>query len=294
MRLLPVWISVLIFFTAPGILHSQCTEETYFQTRDRFILQFKKADTSVDDHPALAKLEKQIIKIVGPVEIKGFTGRGKINLLTLRNKPGFGRVDGLRFNSHRETLFVTTKNLLNHYLAGHSGLPKNYKALSKCGDFYRRVFYSDAGVTYYAEVPIIATRGQSCVHAFLGLTSQDIGPLIPNDIFVFVATEKRIFIVCSKPAAGITDIPECRRKWDKFNQKSLKALKIYQSSQLKDKNAINNALQYEEQGFMSYHRCFGREARDQPFFEPLIKQAQSIADRLPGKKPLTKNRCTQN
>lgn len=279
--ILSVFISLLIIPVTCAVLKAASPEERYFETRDRFIRQSEKATPPGDDRSALAELEKQMRAIVGKVKIKGFSGQGKINLWTLKNDDiGFGQVDGLRFDSGRESLFVTTKGLLKRYLAESTNLPATLREISKTGDFYRRVFHSDAGVIYYAEVPVASGKNQSFAYAFLGVSAQDIAPFIPNEIFVFVSTETRILIVYAPAAIAITDIPQCRSDWEKFNQKSSEAFEIYRASQFKDKEAIACSHLYREQGFAAYTSCFGKEAKGQQFFASLEKQAQAIVDRL--------------
>lgn len=277
---LSVFISILGVLTVSAALSGASPEEAYLETRDRFIRQIAKGAGPLDDRPALAELEEKARTIVAPVEIEGFPTQGRINLLTLRDETGFGQVDGLRFDSERESLFVTTETLLERYLAAHHELPKTLSELSRSEEFYRRVFLSDAGVAYYAEVPVMSANGQSFVHAFLGKTGQEIGPFVPDEIFVFVSTGKRIMVVYAPAATEITDIPQCKGEWERFDQMSSESLELYRSSQLKELKAFDDSLRYREQGFNRYRRCFGREAGKQQFFASLKEQAQSIADRL--------------
>jgi len=260
-------------------------EEKYFETRDNFIRQFEKASVPIDvldekDRHALAELEKQLKPIIGPVNFEGFPKEGKINLLTLENDYGFGQVDGLRFSAKQEELFVTTDNILKKYLAGQPELPKDLADLSKTGEFYVRAITAEAAVTYFAEIPVKSANGKSYVHAFLGLTAQDIGPFIPKDIFVFVTNGNRILAVQSPVATAMTEIPECRNEWERFAKKSSDAMEVYRSSGSNNQKASDESVQYEEQGFEAYHRCYDREAKNQKFFASLKKQAQSIVDRL--------------
>jgi hypothetical protein len=258
--------------SAPMTLVAASLEEKYFETRDNFIRQFEKASVPIDvldkkDQHALAELERQLKPIIGPVNVEGFPKKGKINLQTLENDYGFGQVDGLSFSAKKENLFVTTDSILKKYLAGQSELPKDLAELSKTGEFYVRAITAEAAVTYYAEIPVKSANEKSYVHAFLGLTAQDIGPIIPKDIFVFVTNGNRILAVQSPVATEITEIPECRNEWERFAKE-------------KNKKASDESVQYEEQGFEAYHRCYEREAKNQKFFASLEKQAQSIVDRL--------------
>jgi hypothetical protein len=265
-------------------LKTPSLEDTYFKTRDDFTSKFEKEKNSVgsDDSQALMELEKQLRTIIGPINIKGFPKIGKINLETLFPELGFGQVDGLRFDSEQESLFVTTEALLKNYLVNHPELPKNLNELAKTSAFYRLVFHSDAAVTYYAEVPVKSAKGQFFAHAFLGVTAQDIGPFIPKEIYVLVSKKNQILLVYTPTTIRISEIPECKREWDKFEEKSSEAFNVYQSSQLKNKKAIDDSIRYEEEGFEAYHRCYGREVKNQEFFIALKRQAQSIVDRLQG------------
>ena len=272
--------------SAPMTLVAASLEEKYFETRDNFIRQFAK---SIDpdwmtamkkDEHALAELEKQLKAIVGPVNVEGFPKKGKINLLTLQQDYGFGQVDGLRFSAKQEYLFVTTDNILKKYLAGQPKLPKDLAELSKTGEFYLRAITAESAVTYFAEIPVKSANGKSYVRAFLGLTAQDIGPFIPKDIFVFVTNRNRILAAQSPAATEITEIPQCRNEWERFAKKSSDAMEVYRSSGFKNQKASDESVQYEEQGFEAYQRCYDREAKNQKFFASLKKQAQSIVDRL--------------
>ncbi len=270
---------------APMTLVAASPEEKYFETRDNFIRQFEKASVPIDvldekDRHALAELEKQLKPIIGPVNVEGFPKEGKINLLTLESDYGFGQIDGLRSSSGQEELFVTTDNILKKYLAGQPELPKDLAELSRTAEFYSCAFTSGAAVTYFAEIPVKSPNGKSDVRAFLGLTAQDIGPFIPKDIFVFVTNGNRILAVQSPAAAEITEIPQCRNEWEKFAKKKADAMEVYRSSGSNNQKTSDESVQYEEQGFEAYHRCYEREAKNQKFFASLEKQAQSIVDRL--------------
>jgi len=281
--------------SAPMTLVAASPEEKYFETRDNFIREFEKTSTPLDslaeqdqhaldekDRHALAELEKQLKAIVGPVNVEGFPKEGKINLETLQNGDlGFGQVDGLRFSAKQEYLFVTTDNILKKYLAEQPELPKDLAELSRTAEFYSCAFTSGEAVTYFAEIPVKSPNGKSDVRAFLGLTSQDIGPFIPKDVFVFVTKGNRILAVQSPAAAEITEMPQCRNEWEKFAKKKADAMEVYRSSGLNNEKAFDEEVQqYEQQGFEAYQRCYDREARNQKFFASLKKQAQSIVDRL--------------
>src|SRR6266481_9236429 len=105
-----LFVALFNCLSAPVTLVAAFLEEKYFETRDNFIRQFSTASSpeANSDEKALSKLEKQLQLIIGPVDVAHFPKRGKINLETLYQDAGFGQVDGLRFGSEHQLLFVTT------------------------------------------------------------------------------------------------------------------------------------------------------------------------------------------
>jgi hypothetical protein len=258
-------------------------EEKYFETRDNFIRQFSTASSIDDksDQKALSKLEKQLQVIIGPVDVAHFPKRGKINLETLQQDAGFGQLDGLRFDSEQELLFVTTTGLLNAYLQHHKKLPAELGKLAKAEEFYSLAFYWDEAVTHFAEVPVRTTNDKSFAYAFLGLWAQDIGPFPPKTLFVFFANGDRVFVISTEAQSNIDQIAECKEVWDGFKKKSDAASAAYQRSEVKDEKATDDDMQKnEEDGFRAYCRCFEQRAKMEPFFKQLTKQAQTLVDNL--------------
>lgn len=275
-----VGVALLTFFVTATASTAASTEKSYLAMRDTFIHQFAHAKNSLDDRPALSALEDQLRAVLGPVRIQAFPGPGKINLLTLKEGIVFGQIDGLRFDADPESLLVTSRDLLAHYLATHPELPKSLDQLTRTDDFYRLVFHADAGVSSYAEIPVTTAKSQTIAHAFLGLASQETGPFVPDTIFIFVADGNKIFIATAPAATKIPDIPRCRQEWERFHQKSITAHARNQSSHVEKDEAVNAPFRYDDQGFAAYRRCFENEAQSQPFFTALQTQAQSLVDRM--------------
>ena len=277
--------------SAPMALVAASLEEKYFETRDNFIRQFSTPSSPEANsyekvlpklEKALSKLEKQLQLIIGPVDVAHFPKRGKINLETLeKDDGGFGQVDGLRFDSEHEQLFVTTAGLLNAYLQQHKELPTELGKLAKAEEFYSLALYWDEAVTHFAEVPVRTTNDKSFAYAFLGLWAQEIGPFPPKHLFVFFANGDRVFVVSTEVQSNIDQIAECKDVWDGFKKKSDAASAAYQASELKDQKATDDDMQKnEEDGFRAYCRCFEQRAKIEPFFKQLTKQAQTLVDNL--------------
>jgi len=274
--------------SAPMTLVAASLEEKYFETRDEFIRQFStpsspEADSYKKVHSklekALSKLEKQLQLIIGPVDVAHFPKRGKINLETLRQDAGFGQVDGLRFGSEDELLFVTTTGLLNAYLQQHKELPTELGKLAKAEEFYSLAFDWDAAVTHFAEVPVRTTNDKSFAYAFLGLWGQDIGPFPPKHLFVFFANGDRVFVVSTEAKSKIDQIAECKDLWERLKKESDAASAADQASERKDEKPTDDT-QREKEDFRAYCRCFEQRAKMEPYFKQLTKQAQTVVDSL--------------
>jgi hypothetical protein len=281
-------VALFSCWSAPMTLVAASLEEKYFETRDEFIRQFStpsspEADSYEKVHSklekALSKLEKQLQLIIGPVDVAHFPKRGKINLETLRQDAGFGQVDGLRFGSEFELLFVTTTGLLNAYLQQHKELPTELGKLAKAEEFYSLAFDWDAAVTHFAEVPVRTTNDKSFAYAFLGLWGQDIGPFPPKHLFVFFANGDRVFVVSTEAKSKIDQIAECKDLWERLKKESDAASAADQASERKDEKPTDD-MQREKEDFRAYCRCFEQRAKMEPYFKQLTKQAQTLVDNL--------------
>jgi hypothetical protein len=249
----------------PSKAHSQIIkykiptqEGTYFKTRDDFTRTLESQPYDDKKHQsAMDVLEKQLISLIGPVNIKGFPKKGKINLNTLEHELGFGQLDGLRFATVKETLVVTTEPLLKHFLMEHLQLPKDYAELIKSEEFYRRAFQPQTSVFRYAEIPVNNSENKYLVYAFIGMNANDWGPVKPTEIYVFVKKRDRILMVFAPLEFKIPGIRKCELLWDKNG----------------------DDVDYDKQ-FESYRHCYAAETEKQPFFNLIKQQAQSIVDRL--------------
>lgn len=296
---------------APGA----SSEDRYYFVRDKYIKQFAIIVNPINEslkgksigeqeriqrsqpvgryeYAVLEELEDLITPIIGEVKVAGFSQQGTINLETLVEDIGFGMVDGLKysqkkFNHELPTLFVTTKSLLANYLQSNPEYPKELSLLAESGkfgsstNFYSEVFDSDASVTNYMELPIKPAKGQAFARAYIGIFSQDIGPSFPPyQIFVIASRKDKIYLITATAKTKIEQIPQCKKQSDALWKKSEELLSEYRKSKLNDSSLFDKSEKYENQSFLEYQHCFGREAKKQKFFAPLITEVQSIVDRL--------------
>jgi HPt (histidine-containing phosphotransfer) domain-containing protein len=88
-------------------------------------------------------------------------------------------------------------------------------------------------------------------------------------------------VVSTEVQSNIDQIAECKDVWDGFKKKSDAASAAYQASELKDEKATDDDMRrYEDEGFRAYCRCFEQQAKMDPFFKQLTKQAQTLVDTL--------------
>lgn len=171
---------------------------------------------------------------------------------------GFDNLDGLRFDSEKECLVVTTEELLKNYLMRHPEFPKNKNKLSINGYFHTWVCSQGAVVVHYTDLPVKSVKDQSLARAFLGIYTQEPSvPGIPTHLFVFVTRGNRIFLVSAAIQVKINEIPQCLKEWQQEGKG-----------------------EYTDEAANVYYRCFKREAPKESFFPLLTQQAQSIVDRL--------------
>lgn len=276
---LAIFLAYLVLFPIAGSAATPL--ETYIQTRNGFISQFAKAEpTNIEHDRALKALEEQLRSIIGPVDVAGFPRQGTINLQSLYpSEGGFDQVDGLRFSSERNMLFVTTDTLLKDFLNRNKTFPKDLRLLSERENFYSRVFDWDSAFMVFAEIPVHPVESISFARAFLILNGQDIGPFVPETVVVFAAKGDRIFLTESE--VKISQVMSCKNEWGKSYKRASEALDRYHSSQLTDKKSFEDYVKLEGEAFRAYRSCFGRSFRERADFMQLTILVQSIIDRFP-------------
>jgi len=285
MKFLALALSLLI----AGPAHAASSEEDYLAARDAAIAELTAlANRGVLDRRltarhtrALAALERQLRQVVGPTELKGFPARaaqgsGKINLSGLIEGDGeFGMLDGIVHASRDRKSFVlvTTEGLLQSWLRGHSNwwpgrenVPEDIAAALRTDAFYTQAVSSGAAVGQFAEIPVTKPERASVAHAVLALRAQDVGPFLPDEVFVSVVRDGRVFIAGAPAAVAIKRIPECQEIWDTVRKKPEAA-----------------SLELEEQTDAAYRRCYGERLPRTAGFARLAAQANEIVAKLPAK-----------
>jgi hypothetical protein len=254
-------------------------EQSYLAARDAYIkaMQPDTTDRGFERHnAALADLEAQLRKIVGPTALTGFPAEGKIHLDTLGpDDEGFGLLDGLVYAipldekgiAEKASIVVTTRILFEAWLRAHKTkwwnqdpLPQDLQAALKSDEFYRQALSTDAAVVTYAQLPVARPSWARTAFAVLATRTQDLVGSTPTEMDIIVIGAERAYAVTAKTETTIGPIASCEN--------------IRQ--QLKATNR-------DAQGDRAFLRCFATRARGETGFAAAVKQAQALVDLLPEK-----------
>ena len=276
-----------------GAAHAAPPAEGYLAARDREIARINRsagaaADPEADSR-ALAGLETMLRRLVGPVELKGFPREGRISLVTLVREAGFGHLDGLVHESTAggTSVLVTTVGLLKAWLKVHRdwwpdepALPRDPKEALRSEAFYTQAVSSDAAVAKYAEIPIAPRPGPAV--ALLILRRQDVGHVMPNEIVVSAVRGRRLYIAMQPAGVEVTPIAACEEVWRRHHKKAEAALAAYWSSGSRDQALFDQSVRLDGEGDAAYRRGFAEHVREEPYHAALVRQAQALANALPG------------
>jgi hypothetical protein len=271
-----------------GAVAAASPERDYLAARDAYFKAFEHGydGSDVDKHQrALADLEAQLRRIVGPTTLAGFPAEGKIHLDTLSTEDeGFGLLDGLAYAiplddkgiDEKVRVVVTTRSLFETWLRAHKTkwwnqdpLPQDLQAALKTDDFYRQALSTDAAVVIYAQLPVAKPSWAKLAFAVLATRTQDLVGSAPTEMDIVVIGSERVYLVAAKTETAIGPIAAC----DAIRQRAKARADAVRSGSL--------AAQLEAQGMRAFMQCYATSARDAEGFAAAVKQAQALIDMLP-------------
>ena len=273
-------------------------EARYIAARDAYIAKFKRADKAgkyddnvgKEEEVARADLAKQLLAIIGPVEIGGVPNTGKLSVDTLLySDVGFGGLDGLVYGNDDDKVHVvvTTETLLTRWLTAHrnwwknDNVPQDAAGAFRSMSFYTQGVSADAAVIQYAELPVAKNAKAKAVFAMLNARTQDGSPDVPDEIFVSAVQGGLAFVGFAATEAKVGPIPVCEAVRADLVKQSEKMFEAYQKSNLKDKKAFDKSTVLREEGDNAFRKCFSTAAPKEPAFAAVVKQAQSLYERFP-------------
>jgi len=292
-------ILIALLLTIPAASYAATSEQAYLAARDAAIRKVEQSQKRKDSEDAqmklhdaaLADLEKRIRPVVGPSEIKGFPGEGKINLTALsKGDQGYGTLDGLVYRStdERSSVTVSTETLLKVWLKAHrnwwrdlENVPQDVTKALRSNAFYTQALDSDAAFSQFTELPIAKPAGGIAV-ALLGYRAQDVGPSPADLIIVAAVRGGRVFVVSAPASAKVETMPACQPIWDDSVRKVAEMFKKWEAGGRKNDRAFDQS-RMENEADAAYRKCFGERVKADPRFKTLTEQAQALLDVLPSK-----------
>lgn len=240
-----------------------------------------------DDQKALAELEKTLTDLIGPIGLRGFPGKGKINLQSLIREGGFGMLDGLSYTStdKKTQVVVTTRALLQAWIKEHETwwrekpMPQEMESALRTDAFYTQAIAGDVSIARYVELPVSAPAGASFVYAMLGAGRQEFNSQLPNEINIAVLHGDKVFILTQQVAAKIQRIAACDQIWTRYQQKIDEALKAFRTSN--DEKDLERSTKLEEEADQQFRGCFAQKFKEQAAYQAVVRQAQDLVQRLP-------------
>jgi len=184
---------------------------------DSYLADRKKAAEAVNaariedradlDRKYTAELNAKLVKLVGTVKAKGFSGRmGSTVQSVVANDGMTPGPDGLFFKSDdgKVSLVVTTVPLLKAWVTTADAGLKSTDDVAVIFDnetLYTDVFSDDAAAFRFAELPVKRKPADAVVKALLLGESQDGVPEGPNTLAVAMKQGERVYILWREMSA---------------------------------------------------------------------------------------------
>ncbi len=258
-------LSLTALLALPAAASAASPEQAYLAARDAYIKTVGHDDTDrgfEQRNVALADLEAQLRKIIGPTTLPGFPAEGKIHLDGLSPEDeGFGLLDGLAYAiplddkgiDEKVSVVVTTRTLFETWLRAHK---TSLQAAPKSDEFYRQALSTDAGVVVFAPLPVAKPS--------------------------WAGTE-RAYAVTAKTEGTVGPIAACERNRQQLKTQADAAQAAYEKSGAKNTALIDKSFKLQERADRAYVQCFATRAKDDGGFAAAVKQAQALIDLLPAK-----------
>jgi len=243
-------------------------EESYLAARDAFIAKFNPPGDPVapsdaaskEEERARADLLKQMRGVIGPLNVKGFSGESAYNVGSLfKGDLETGILDGLVFTRDKDVRTALTQDT-----------------------FYTRATSADAAVGNMSELPVTKPAGVDFVFAMLAARRQDFFPVPASEMLIGAIVPPRVYIL-SAPIAQIKMMPPCEKI---FKDAVAKADKLYETRDrsAEPKESVTDAAEgIREKGDEAMRKCFAQRMKSDPAFAKLTKQAQEYVDALAAK-----------
>jgi hypothetical protein len=284
--------AVAVMLLGSATAFAATPDEAFIAERDAFITKLNPpgkelaapTDAATKEMEQFrAQLAKRLQALIGPLNVKGFSGEGKYSVDSLfEGDMEFGMLDGLLFTKDKRTrLVVTTVGIAEPWIKRDgferkNDAPKDLPGALKREEFYTRATPGDAAVSNMGELPITKPAGVDSAYAMLSIRRQDFGVTPVEEMLIGVIVPPRVYIL-SMPIAKIKIMPACEKL---FRDASAKSDRIARS---KDEKVAEGAERAMEQGDEAMRKCFAERVKSNPAFPKLTQQAQEFVDMLVAK-----------
>jgi hypothetical protein len=295
--------ALLALAALPSSAPAQSPEKSYLAARDAYIKSFHRSQNDGDlarHEAALADLETQLRRIIGPTTLKDFPAEGKVHLDGLiPEDEGFGLLDGLVYRipldasgiDDKVSVVVTTAGLFDAWLRVHKDnkwwgqgpLPQDLSAALRSDDFYREALSTDSAVVTFAQIPVVKPSWARIAYAVLAIRTQDALGSTPTEMDIVVVGAERVYAVTAKTEAELGPIAACEKDRQRFKAQAEAARAAFEKSGRKNDALFDKSTKLDEQGDRAYLQCFATRARNEKTFAAAVKQAQELVDLLPAK-----------
>jgi hypothetical protein len=272
-------------------------EQNYLAARDALIAKLnpsaeRNAPTdaeSKEEEQARAEMLKQMRVVIGPLNVKGFTGEPTYNVGSLFNGDlETGILDGLSYTGAKNVRLVVTELWIKSPdgLAAKEGeVPADLPTALTQDDFYTRASSADAAVGNMGELPVTRPAGTEFAFAMLTGRRQDLVPVPATEILIGAIVPPRVYVV-SAPIAKINVTADCVKLFKAAEAKADKMLVDNAKAKINKKDdevMVEEAERVREGGDEAMRKCFAQRLKASPAFAKLTKQAQDIIDTLVAK-----------
>ena len=266
-----------LFCSGQNLISQTASEQKYLKARDSYIKYFSSKDWNdfffEQEKDSLDDLEKKLRDVMKDSPIHNTTA--KINLETLFEGIGFGMLDGLTFHNDSLRIFYTTKNLFMQYFHDRRLNKIDLLTPEELENIFQSTFYSDAALTNFTFLKISQAIDVQA-YGMVGTVAQDIGPLLPQYILVFISKGNFIYMIEKDIKNQISEIPACKSVWESNYLKSENNFKEYQQSNLKDTLAIKRDFNAEELAWDQYCECYRKKLSTTAQFIIIKKQMDTM------------------
>jgi hypothetical protein len=294
-------LAIAIFGLLTTTAFAAPPEDGYFAARDAAIAEMAKLEADKASGEVFsaamdkddAALEALLRPLVGSVEVKGFSGPGKLNLESLsKSDEGFGTLDGLAFASAdgKATLVATTGSIFGHWLVEHRNWwekgdvnpPQTLEAALKSSSFYTQAMPTDAAFTLFAELAVIKPAKADLSVALLAARSQDGAPEAPDEILAAVVSSGRVLLAVAPTNAKMSAVADCAKIAKAAEPKIQAAEDANIAADRKNDALAARLVKLKTDAETAFRACFQEKAKTRKGFSAAQVQAQGLVDAMVG------------